>query len=180
MVNILSGEPEFTPTETQDWPLLKSSQLADLFGLSKRRIQQLSKDGIIPAKGRDRYPLRECVQAYIAYLKANPTESASVADLEFRKLKAETEERQAKAERAQLDLDERRGELISREDMQREWTSRCVELRAAMLGLPNELGFRFTDDDTRALVEEVSEDFVRSTLETWSREGPHTPRHLDA
>ena len=177
---VLSGEPEFNQTETRDWPLLKSSELADLFGLSKRRIQQLAKDGIIRTSGRDKYPLRECVQAYIAYLKAYPTESASVQDLEYRKLKAETEERQAKAERAQLELDVRRGELISREDMHREWTGRCVELRAAMLGLPNELGFRFTDDDTRALVEEVSEDFVRSTLETWSREGPHSPKPLDA
>ena len=166
----MSDKPELSQNGPNEWPSLKSSQLADLFGMSDRRIRQLAKD---------RYPLRECVQAYIAYLKANPTESASVADLEFRKLKAETEERQTKAERAQLDLDERRGELISREDMQREWTSRCVELRAAMLGLPNELGFRFTDDDTRALVEEVSEDFVRSTLETWSREGPHTPNPVE-
>ena len=175
----MSDKPELIQNGPNEWPSLKSSQLADLFGMSDRRIRQLVKDGVIPRDGRDRYPLRECVQAYIAYLKANPTESASVADLEFRKLKAETEERQAKAERAQLDLDERRGELISREDMQREWTSRCVELRAAMLGLPNELGFRFTDDDTRALVEEVSEDFVRSTLETWSREGPHTPKPVE-
>lgn len=175
----LSDKPEFTQAGQTEWPSLKSSQIADLFGLSDRRIRQLVKDGVIPKSSRDKYPLRECVQAYIAYLKANPTESASVQDLEYRKLKAETEERQAKAERAQLELDVRRGELISREDMHREWTGRCVELRAAMLGLPNELGFRFTDDDTRALVEEVSEDFVRSTLETWSREGPHSPKPVE-
>ncbi|MCI6260392.1 MAG: hypothetical protein SOV63_03740 [Pyramidobacter porci] len=157
------------------WPALTSPRLGDLFGMTDRRVRQLAQQGILPRDEKGRYPLRDCVLAYIAYLKSNPNESASVKELEYRKLKAETEERQAKADKAQLDLDERRGELISRADMYREWTGRCVELRAAMLGLPNELGFRFTADDTRALVEEVSEEFVRTTLETWSREGPFTP-----
>lgn len=158
------------------WPALTSPRLGDLFSMTDRRVRQLAQQGILPRDEKGRYPLRDCVLAYIAYLKSNPDESASVKELEYRKLKAETEERQAKADKAQLDLDERRGELISRADMYREWTGRCVELRAAMLGLPNELGFRFTADDTRALVEEVSEEFVRTTLETWSREGPFTPR----
>ena len=144
--------------------------------MTDRRVRQLAQQGILPRDEKGRYPMRDCVLAYIAYLKSNPDESASVKELEYRKLKAETEERQAKADKAQLDLDERRGELISRADMYREWIGRCVELRAAMLGLPTELGFRFTADDTRALVEEVSEEFVRTTLETWSREGPFTPR----
>lgn len=158
------------------WPALTSPRLGDLFGMTDRRVRQLAQQGILPRDEKGRYPMRDCVLAYVAYLKSNPDESASVKELEYRKLKAETEERQAKADKAQLDLDERRGELISRADMYREWIGRCVELRAAMLGLPNELGFRFTADDTRALVEEVSEEFVRTTLETWSREGPFTPR----
>ena len=125
--------------------------------------------------------MRENILAFIEFLKSNPAESQDVEDLKVLKLRAETKEREAKAEEAQLDLDVRRGELISRKDMYREWTSRCVELRAALLGLPNELGFRFTNDDTRVLVEEVSDEYVRKLLETWSRDGIYTPsKALDA
>lgn len=169
------GKPEFTRQKAADWPSLTSSQLADLLGMTDRRVRQYVQQGIMIRDGQ-KYPMRENIRRYTDYLKANPSESADVDDLKTQKLRAETKEREAKAEKAQLDLDVRRGELISRKDMYREWVGRCVELRSAMMALPGEIGFRFTDEETRALVEEVTEDFVRKTLETWSREGPLTPR----
>lgn len=172
----MSSEPEFTKKNNDDWPALKSSQLGDLLGLSDRRVRQYAEQKVLPRNPDKTYPQRESIRAFIDFLRSNASGSVTVQDLNIRKLKAETEEREAKAEKAQLDLDVRRGELISRKDMYREWISRCVELRSSMMGLANQVGFRFTDGDVRSLVEEVVEAFVTETLETWSREGPYSPK----
>ena len=45
------------------------TQLANCLGISKRRVQQLSKVGIIPKRSRGEYELFECLQSYLKFLR---------------------------------------------------------------------------------------------------------------
>lgn len=44
-----------------------ATQLAELLELTPRRVQQLAAEGIFPKIERGRYPLVECVRAYVKY-----------------------------------------------------------------------------------------------------------------
>ena len=44
-------------------------ELADLFDLSKRRIQQLASEGWIPRVMKGHYNLDQCVRGYLNYLR---------------------------------------------------------------------------------------------------------------
>lgn len=77
--------------------LQNAAIIAKLFGVTDRRIQQLAKEGIIPAAQKRPYmfDLLPTVQSYIRYLsdKANGREakSADAAQVEMEKLRAEAD-----------------------------------------------------------------------------------------
>jgi hypothetical protein len=63
---------------------MTAEQISIYFGMSTRRVQQLSKAGMLPKVARDDYDLAACTRAYIAHLKKwqSATEfPVSMADL---------------------------------------------------------------------------------------------------
>ena len=93
--------------------LQSTDVIAKLFGLTTRRIQQLTKEGVIQAvkvKGANQYDLLPTIQAYIKYLsdKANGREQKNNENTAAKE-KAEADLKTAKAEIAQLQLDELKG-----------------------------------------------------------------------
>ncbi|MEO1678001.1 MAG: hypothetical protein AAFU80_07555 [Pseudomonadota bacterium] len=49
-----------------------AKDLARLLGLTVTRISALAKDGVIPKKGRNSYPLPEAVAAYVTWRADHP------------------------------------------------------------------------------------------------------------
>jgi len=84
-----------TPNAEHQHKLVDSKTIAALFELTPRRIQQLTKEGIITATkegNANRYDLLPTIQKYIRYLtaKANGREpSKKDAEIEGRRLEAE-------------------------------------------------------------------------------------------
>ncbi len=153
--------------------LYSKKVIAELFNLTERRVEQLAQKKIIPKVGRGMFDLGPTVQAYIRYLQglSNGAISAEVTDLNQRLLMAQTLEREAKARQAQYQADVMEGKLLKLEDVARQWTSRYVEVKAAMLEFPKRVAFRFTDPEVRLRVEEEANAFVVELLERYSREG---------
>lgn len=95
--------------------LQNAAIIAKLFGVTDRRIQQLAKEGIIPATQKRPYmfDLLPTVQSYIRYLsdKANGREakSADAAQVEMEKLRAEADMKRSKADMAAMQLKELEG-----------------------------------------------------------------------
>lgn len=95
--------------------LQNAAIIAKLFGVTDRRIQQLAKEGIIPAAQKRPYmfDLLPTVQSYIRYLsdKANGREakSADAAQVEMEKLRAEADMKRSKADMAAMQLKELEG-----------------------------------------------------------------------
>ena len=98
--------------------------IAALFELTPRRIQQLTKEGIITAikeGNANRYDLLPTIQKYIRYLtaKANGREpSKKDAEIEGRRLEAEADLKRSKADIAALQLKELEGTMHRSEDVE--------------------------------------------------------------
>lgn len=153
--------------------------IADLLNLTERRVEQLTKLKILPKAERGKYDLGPTVKAYVMYLQQRLSGGDEVIDvkaLKDEKLKAETDERKAKARIAEMRQKTLEGSLIERDQVIKEWTGRVIEVKAALLGLPQEIGFLFAEEKFRSTVEEGVESFVNETLKRYSRDGICTPR----
>ena len=123
---------------------LQSTQvIAKIFGVSTRRVEQLKAEGVIRGQGKPtKYDLLPTIQAYIKYLsdKANGREKKETdAQLETEKLTAEKRIKMAKAEMAELELKEMKGELHRASDVEAITTDHVLFLRSMLMALPGKL-----------------------------------------
>ena len=124
--------------------------IAKLFGVTERRVQQLAKEGIIPAVGQRPYQfdLLPVVQAYIKYLsnKANGKEAKSTdtVQAESDKLRAEADLKQSKAKIAELQLKELEGNMHRSEDVEAMTTDLVYTVRSMITALPGRLAMDVT------------------------------------
>ena len=110
--------------------------IARLLDLSERRIQQLSRDGVIPKAERGQYDLVAAVRGYVAYLRDLAVKAQAGAP-DFGAERARLIK--AKADLAEMEADGRRGELLPADAVEAAWTAVLARLRARLLVLP-ELG----------------------------------------
>lgn len=123
---------------------LQTSQvIAKIFGVSTRRVEQLKTEGVIKGQGKPtKYDLLPTIQAYIRYLsdKANGREKKeSDAVLETEKLTAEKRIKMAKAEMAELELKELKGDLHRASDVEAITTDHVMFVRSMLMAMPGKL-----------------------------------------
>ncbi len=122
-----------------------SKTVALLFGLTVRRIQQLTQDGVLETElvGRSRkYDLAKTFQTYIAYIESKATNKASSqsdAENESRKLKAEADLKEAKAAIEKTKLAEIEGQMHRSEDVEAIITDLVFEIKSQITALPGRL-----------------------------------------
>ena len=133
-----------------------SAQVAKVFRMTSKRVQQLTADGIIETeetpKGR-RYNWDKTVERYVAHLseKAHGREQKeSMADLEEQKARAEVDIKQAKAKVAQMELGELQGKLHRAEDVEAIMTDHVLFLRSMLMAMPGKLAVDLAGDHTAA------------------------------
>ena len=149
--------------------LQSTKVIATIFGVSTRRVEQLKAEGIIKGQGRPtKYDLLPTIQAYIRYLsdKANGREKKQTdAELETKKLEAESKYKQAKAEMAQLELKELRGELHRASDVEAITTDHVMFLRSMLMALPGTLAVDMAATDNPAAAADRIRQEVNSILD---------------
>ena len=122
-----------------------SEVIAKLFGVTERRVQQLAKEGIIPAAQTRPYKfdLLTTVQTYIRYLsdKVNGKEqkSTDTVQAEGDKLRAEADLKQSKAKMAEMQLHELEGKMHRSEDVEAMTTDLVYTIRSMIMALPGRL-----------------------------------------
>lgn len=128
--------------------MVETKQLALLFGLTVRRIQQLTQDGILQTEmvGRQRrYDLLGSARRYIEYLQKRVSEKSGGngtqedADNESRKLRAEADLKETKAAMAEAEYDELLGRLHRSEDVEAMTNDLVFAIRGMLLALPGRL-----------------------------------------
>ena len=126
----------------------KSDVIASLFGVTVRRIQQLTQDGVITtvqtSEGR-RYELAPTIQKYIKYLsdKAYGKSKTEVeVQLKEQKLRAEIALKESQGELHKLRTDIAAGKYISIEEIKMDYSRFFVAFKKFALSIPNRLAGR--------------------------------------
>ncbi len=125
-----------------------SAKLAQLFGLTVRRIQQLTTEGVIQAEentksGRKRYDLEETVKTYISFLsdKAYGTSNSEKEhELKAKKLEAEIALKESQGELHRLRTDIASGKYVSVEEVQLDYQKFFTVLKKFCLSIPTRVG----------------------------------------
>ncbi len=94
-----------------------TAELAALLGVSTRRIQQLTAEGILSTAAKGRYLLSASVQGYLAY-RMGETLSPEELSIERRRREAETILKESKAVIARLEAEELEGNYHRSEDVE--------------------------------------------------------------
>ena len=142
--------------------LYESKVIAQLFGVSVRRIQQLTQDGVLEtvhiSGQRNKYDLIPTIQAYIKYLsdKAYGREAKlSETELREKKLQAEIALKESQTELHQLRTAIANGKYISIEEAQADYTKFFAVLKRFCSGLPSRvvgmIGSRISPVESREL-----------------------------
>lgn len=152
--------------------LLNTAKACEFFGVSRKTINAWAIKGA-PKEARGWWD----IQAMASWLiERDPATSENAAELNARKLKADTEYREAKAAREQLQREIAEGRFYPKDEVVGEWVRRVHEIRTAMLAIPRKVAAVFNDPDVRLVVESELTAIVREILERYSREGVYTPK----
>ncbi len=136
--------------------LVDSKTIATLFDMTPRRVQQLTKDGVIAAVkegNANRYDLLPTIQRYIRYLtaKANGREpSKKDSEIEGRRLEAEADLKRSKADIAALQFKELEGTMHRSEDVEAVMTDLVYSIRSMLVALPGRLAVDVSSAATAA------------------------------
>ena len=133
-----------------------SDTIAKLFGVTERRVQQLAKEGIIPAASTRPYKfdLLPTIQTYIRYLsdKVNGKEQKTVDNVqaEADKLRAEADLKRSKADIAEMQLKELEGKMHRSEDVEAMTNDLVYTIRGMIMALPGRLAMDVVRVETAA------------------------------
>lgn len=134
--------------------------IARLLLLSERRVQQLSKEGVIPKNQHGRYELVPVVQAYVRFLQDRAMGRQGPDD--YHKEKARLIKLQA--DRAQLDLDQMESRLVQAEDVVQAWENVLQAFKSKLLAIPTKAAPVIASETVPGQVQQILEDLIGETL----------------
>lgn len=131
--------------------------IAKLLDLSERRVQQLSREGVIPKAERGQYDLIGAVRGYVRYLRDQAVSAqAGAPDHAVERARFI----RARADLAEMEAKQRRGALIASVDAEAAWIAILALLRTRLLSLPDRLAPQVHEQGTLA----GTRDLLRATL----------------
>lgn len=114
---------------------ISTTELAAVLGISARRVQQLTQDGVLDTVSRGKFALSEAVQSYIRYLGRDAM-TESEKKLEEAKAKAEATLKLSKAKIAKAQADELSGQMHRSEDVAAMTSDLIYTMRGALMAFP--------------------------------------------
>ncbi|NRQ11594.1 terminase small subunit, Nu1 [Aliiroseovarius sp. xm-v-208] len=144
--------------------------IAKLLDLSERRVQQLSREGVIPKAERGQYDLIGSVRGYVRYLRDQAVKAQAGAP-DYMAERARFI--RARADLAEMDAQEKRRSLIAADQIEVAWIAVLALLRTRLLGLPDRLAPQAFEQSTvgetrnliRAAIREVLDDLAEPDIE---------------
>ena len=144
--------------------------IAKLLDLSERRVQQLSREGVIPKAERGQYDLIGSVRGYVRYLRDQALKSQAGAP-DYMAERARFI--RARADIAEMEAQEKRLSLIAADQIEAAWIAVLALLRTRLLGLPDRLAPQVFEQTTvgetrtliRMAIREVLDDLAEPDIE---------------
>jgi len=123
-------------------PLYPVSTIAKLFDLTERRVQQLTKEGVIPKSSRGKYELVPTVKGYINYLKGKSGLDGCGATINIANERARLIKMQA--DKLAMELEEEKGRLLDASEVEDAWNNIVTRCRSALLRIPSKLALQLS------------------------------------
>lgn len=147
-------------------PTYPVGTIAKLLLVSERRVQQLTKEGVIPKADRGRYELAPAVQGYIRYLQDRNLKVDGKDIIDFnaeraRKLRAE-------ADIAEIEAATKRAEVATITQVQRSVENAFAEVRANMRNIPSRLATQILGENSETVLKQKILDEIDLALSALS------------
>jgi phage terminase Nu1 subunit (DNA packaging protein) len=144
--------------------------IAKLLDLSERRVQQLSREGVIPKAERGQYDLIGSVRGYVHYLRDQAVKAQAGAP-DYMAERARFI--RARADLSEMEAAQKRRSLIAADQIEAAWIAILALLRTRLLSLPDRLAPQAFDQPTvgdtrnliRAAIREVLDDLAQPDIE---------------
>jgi len=133
---------------------VSTTELAAIFGVTARRVQQMAQDGTIIPVRRGYFQLGDAVQRYINFL-SKPQISEAEQKLETAKRQSEAQLKLSKAQLAKMEVEELKGKLHRSEDVEGFTEDLIYTIRGALLSLPGRLSVDVTAAQSPAEAAEI-------------------------
>lgn len=144
------------------------AEFSALLGLSADRIYQLVRDGTLQTVKRGRLLLADSLQRYVSFIKKEPVSDEDMS-LEREKQAAEVRIKQAKAEIADLEVQEIKGIMHRSEDVAAMTEDLIYTIRGALMALPGRLAVDVSNTRTAAEASDVIRKEVFKLMEELSQ-----------
>lgn len=148
----------------------KVDVIANLFGVSVRRIQQLTQEGIIStvqtSQGR-RYELAPTIQKYVKYLSDKAygkSKSETEAKLKEQKLRAEVALKESQGELHRLRTEIAAGSYISVEEVKVDYSRFFISFKKFAMSIPSKLAGRLTGFVDPVEVRQIENELQKEVL----------------
>ncbi|EJO5349060.1 hypothetical protein NRP93_003212 [Clostridium botulinum] len=158
--------------ENVDSVTVSSSVLADIFGLTDRRVRQLAEEGIIVKIKRGRYDLSSSVRNYIIHLKTNSDLKEDKTDKEIDYDMEHALLERVKREKVELELAAMRGQMHHSEDVERVMNDMLSNFRSKLLALPTKASPMLIARDDIGSIQEILHNQILEVLQELSKYNP--------
>jgi phage terminase Nu1 subunit (DNA packaging protein) len=141
-------------------------EVAEHLDLTSKRMHELFNENILIKTGKSGGQDKDdCRVRYIRYLRSlSKGKNTSSGDLNEER----TRLTKAQADRAELELQEKEGELISTDLIKTIWSDYVANVRSKLLALPSKLGHLTQAADTYAEAEGIIKEAIYECLEELS------------
>ena len=139
------------------------AELAEAFGVSTRTIERYRNDGKIPPKKNGKgTPFNRSVQQYIELLK-----NGDISELEEERIRLT----RAQADDKELDVKQKRGELIPAEIVEIAWQGQKANMKAKLLNIPTKLAPLIVGETTIEVIKDKAQELIYEALEELANDG---------
>lgn len=143
-----------------------SAELAKVLGVSDRTVRHWAASTDMPKLARNKYDLVAVVPWFV---QREIAERLPACSDESRLLRAQADERIAKARMAQLRTQQAEGDLLEKAEVERQWIERVVAVKTALRQLGLILGNRVVGLEDPVAVQEVVDGEVYQCLLRFAR-----------
>jgi phage terminase Nu1 subunit (DNA packaging protein) len=140
---------------------VSSTDLATLLGVTKRSINLLAEQGVLPRLANEQFDLSAALQAYVLHREGVIEAQHGLGDYG----KARAELYQEKAEMAKMQRQKLQSELLPIDAVRLTWTNIVVHVRGALLALPSKLAPRLLMKHSASEVQDIIRVAVFEVLE---------------
>ena len=168
--------------ENIDSLTVSSAVLADLLGVTDRRVRQLASEGIFTRVSKGRYNLPDSIKTYLNMLKMEKdiVNSYTNGELDLeqeRAIKVRVERHQAEIKLALM-----RGEIHKAEDVEQVMVDMLTSFRTRLLNIPPKLAPILAEKKNKAVIQEIINDElieVLHELKDYNAEDFYSKEYID-